>query len=49
VPHSIFHSSVVLIPINYGNTHWAMAAIFPAERSITVYDSLGKCGISVGH
>lgn len=40
----IFEMDVVIVPVNQGNTHWTMAAIFPKKREIRFYDSMGSKG-----
>jgi hypothetical protein len=37
----IFACRLVLVPLNYSNTHWALGAVYPRLRRIEVYDSLG--------
>jgi hypothetical protein len=37
----IFACRAVLVPLNYGNQHWALAVIHMAEKRIEVLDSLG--------
>lgn len=37
----VFACRLVLVPLNYSNTHWALGAIYPTERRVEVYDSLG--------
>jgi hypothetical protein len=33
---------VMIFPINWGNTHWAVAALFPCARAVLYWDSLGR-------
>lgn len=33
---------VVLVPINYKNSHWALGVLWPAARAVTVYDSFQR-------
>jgi sentrin-specific protease 1 len=41
---NVFECKALLIPVNYGNTHWAMAIIRLHEKRIEVYDSLRSGG-----
>jgi Ulp1 family protease len=43
---NVFECKALLIPINFGNTHWALAVILPQEPRIFLLDSLRK---GVGH
>ena len=36
---SIFDAECIMIPINFDNKHWALAAIWPQRREITYADS----------
>ena len=38
---NIFELEVIIVPLNFNNVHWALAAIFPQRRRIMVLDSLG--------
>ena len=33
--------SMIIVPINHGNTHWVLAAVLPEERRIIYVDSMG--------
>lgn len=37
----IFSKDIVLIPVNYSNTHWTAAAINFRRKRIESYDSMG--------
>ena len=39
---NVFACELALIPINFSNTHWALAKVSFDERKIYVYDSLGS-------
>lgn len=41
---NVFDCRALLIPVNYGNSHWAMAIIRLHEKRIEVYDSLRSGG-----
>lgn len=34
-------ADVILVPINHGNTHWALAVMWPQRRQVVYWDSLG--------
>jgi hypothetical protein len=34
-------TDVIIVPVNLSNTHWALAALWPAQRRILYADSLG--------
>ncbi|KAJ3320186.1 hypothetical protein HDU76_000359 [Blyttiomyces sp. JEL0837] len=40
IPKGIFSFDAVVIPINRGNSHWCMASIHIATRTIKFYDSM---------
>ena len=46
-PIDIFAFDRVLVPINRGNTHWALAVIDMVEHTVAYYDSLGGSGEDV--
>jgi hypothetical protein len=37
---NLFQKDMVLIPINYHNQHWTLAAIYPKKREVAYYDSM---------
>ena len=40
----VFTRNLLLIPINYVNTHWALAALDLKNKAVTYYDSLRGAG-----
>ena len=39
-----FDQDKIFFPVNRGNTHWTMAAIYIEKREIIYYDSMGSAG-----
>jgi len=49
VPNGIFERRVCLFPLNHGNRHWTLAAVFPRERRMAYFDSLRCSPARVRH
>ena len=37
---NLFQKDMVIIPVNYHNQHWTLAAIYPKTRTVAYYDSM---------
>jgi sentrin-specific protease 1 len=40
----VFSFDLLLVPINHGNAHWCLAALWPRERRLEYFDSLHGAG-----
>ncbi|KAG2496900.1 hypothetical protein HYH03_004907 [Edaphochlamys debaryana] len=40
-PDCVLGRELLLFPINHGNTHWTLAAVWPRRRLLQYFDSLG--------
>jgi hypothetical protein len=38
---NMLETEMIVVPINHGNTHWALATLWPATKAICYMDSLG--------
>ena len=38
----IFDKELILIPINLGNAHWTLLAMYPGEGRMVYYDSMAR-------